>query len=450
MSIHRKKIFERKGEGILRPENETTEIPVKFTCVQYFDGIIEGTIELIEEDQVKYLKTFFETEKFSLFVTLENEEINIEKLLFSHVTNRWGETIEIRDIRFITNKVELRNREISSNSSKKFCKFAVSNLESFRTVFDTGIGNVSFFMYDNHKDIWEDIKTYKKSSVNGTIQITLNDDIKLDTVDEYKSLLYEEIEKILFLSCLAQGVYVDWASFELFEQIGEGYERVYSERRTIRSTYLSSHHLIYTPTLTQFFNIAHPKYDVLKRDLGFNYAISWYLDAISIPGAIESKYIRIFTVLELFVSRFASLNGTEYILGEDVYTEFSEQLKPEMKRILEGLEIGSGDRGHFYGKLIGLNRHSLRTNLTSFLQHHNIGYSDIIEDLGTLIYIRNNIIHRGLSDTEFGDLVEVYNKLVALIQRIFLTILDYEGNYYSWITNNSEPFNRNPNNDFAK
>jgi len=44
MSIHREKIFNIKGKGILK--NELLEIPVNFTCYQYFDGFIRGTIEL--------------------------------------------------------------------------------------------------------------------------------------------------------------------------------------------------------------------------------------------------------------------------------------------------------------------------------------------------------------------------------------------------------------------
>jgi hypothetical protein len=58
MSALREKIFEREGEGILKTQNTDSRpivIPVKFTCAQYRDGVIDGTIKITEEDHSPYL-----------------------------------------------------------------------------------------------------------------------------------------------------------------------------------------------------------------------------------------------------------------------------------------------------------------------------------------------------------------------------------------------------------
>lgn len=85
-----------------------------------------------------------------------------------------------------------------------------------------------------------------------------------------------------------------------------------------------------------------------------------------------------------------------------------------------------------------------------FLGYYNVGYSDIIGDLGNLIKIRNNIIHRGLSEKEFDALIEAYDKLMALVQRIFLALLNYEGSYRNWINKHLEIFKKDPNNEWIE
>jgi hypothetical protein len=97
-----------------------------------------------------------------------------------------------------------------------------------------------------------------------------------------------------------------------------------------------------------------------------------------------------------------------------------------------------------------LNRFSLKKNLTIFLGCHDIGYSDILEDLGVLIEVRNNIIHRGLSEKEPDYLFDAYYKLMALVQRIFLSLLNYEGSYWKRINKKFEVFKKDPNNDWIE
>jgi hypothetical protein len=172
MSVLREKIFERKGEGTLKPQNTDLghiEIPVTFTCAQYRDGVIDGTITLIEEDHAPYMDLFYihEDTKYSLCA---------------------GERVEFRDIAFIADYLKLKHREITSATNKIFCRFDVSNLKSFMSTFEIEEGKVTFFQYED--DIWKDIGIYKKSGITGGVQIELNDDVRLQTIEAYKSLLF--------------------------------------------------------------------------------------------------------------------------------------------------------------------------------------------------------------------------------------------------------------------
>ena len=115
MSIHREKIFDIQGKGILK--NELLEIPVNFTCYQYFDGVIEGTIELSEENQHKYFTEIYIGKEFNISAEIDNSEINIKKLIITNISTELIK-LELRDIKFKTNFLKFKNREITSNTKK--------------------------------------------------------------------------------------------------------------------------------------------------------------------------------------------------------------------------------------------------------------------------------------------------------------------------------------------
>ncbi len=527
MSLFRKEIFGHEGKGILKPKDTDLghiEIPVKFTCAQYCDGDIGGTITLIEPDHTQYIDLFpfHKDAKFSLNANRDGEELNIEELAIPKITHLRGERVEFRDITFIANSLKFKNREISSSSNKMFCGFNVTNLNVSKirmTIFKIEEGKVIFFNYKN--DIWKDIEFYKKAGITGGVKIELNDEVKCQSIEAYKSLLFKKINKILRLASLSQGTCINWASFELFEQNNESeYEMVYSERKIIPSAFSARHELTSYEDLSNYFKKTYPNYtDNLDSDLGFYPAVEWYLESLN-RGLLESTYLGLFTVLETFIYRFATTKNREFILDKKDFKKFKKKLEVSIeehlstldidkeyfsvdagfeedlnngiimevlknmfktkglplsknttikKEMAEDWEITDKKRTYTYiiqkddGTLniyegIGaalnsnslcLNRYSFKKNLTMFLGCHDIGYSDIIEDLGVLINVRNNITHRGRSERDFDALIALtYNKLVALVQRIFLSILKYEGRYWNWINKKSEEFKKDPNNDW--
>lgn len=521
MSALRKKIFNHEGEGILKPQNTDSkhiEIPVKFTCAQYRDGVIDGTLTLIEENHTQYMELSRLTSKdtiFSINTNLGGEELNIESLRISNISPQI--------ITFIADYLKLKHREISSATNKISCRFDVSNLKSINTIFEIEEGKVTFSNYKG--DIWKDIEIYKKSGITGGVWIELNNEVRLQSIEAYKSLLFKKIDKILRLASLSQGTYIDWASFELFEQNSEGvYEGVYSERGTIRSEFSARHELTPCGNLSHYFKKTYLYYtDNLDTDLGFYFALEWYLESLN-RRLLESEYLGLFTALEAFIYRFATYTTPprKFILDKKYFNKFKKKLEESIEKHLSTLnmdkkclfsvdagieeDLNNGiitevlknmfktkglplsknaiikkertedwiitDKKRTYTYIIPkddgtlniyegigaalnsnslcLNRYSFKNNLIMFLGYYKIGYSDItdIEDLGVLIEIRNKIIHRGISERDFDDLIEACDKVVALVQRIFLAILNYEGKYRNWINKRLEPFKKDPNNDW--
>ena len=451
MSALREKIFEREGKGILKPQNTDSrpiEIPVKFTCAQYRDGVIDGTIKITEDDHTPYMDLFHTRKdaKFSLCATLDGEELNIEPLSI-----QMDERVKYRDIAFSADYLKLKHRELTAATNRIFCRFDVSNLKTVRTTFEIEEGIVTFFQYEG--DIWRDIEIYKKSGITGVVQIDLNDDVRRQSIDAYKALLFKKISKILRLASLSQGTYIDWASFVLCAQNSEcEYERIYTERKNIRTEFSARHELTPYGDLSNYFKKTYPNYtDTLNSELGFYPAVEWYCESLN-RSLLESKYLGLFTVLETLIYRFATTQKPPriFILVDADFKRFKEKLKKPMKDSLRALSMDTEKRKALYLNLPCLNRYSFKDNLTMFLGYYKIGYSDIIADLGDLINVRDNITHKGISEREFDALIDAYDKLMAFVHRIFLALLNYDGNskYRNWINKHLEIFKKDPNSDW--
>jgi hypothetical protein len=326
MCALREEIIKHEGKGILKPNNtdpQHIEIPVRFTC-QYRDGGIKGTITLIEENQTHYMELLGLLKKdtiFCLSANLDGEELNIEPLFISKLSEQI--------ITFIADCLKLKHREISAASNKIFCKFDVPNFKSINTIRG---GKVTFSNYNG--DIGEDIEISKKSDIMGVVQIELNDDVRLQSIDAYKRLLFKKIDKILRLVSLFQGTLIDWTYFELYERKNEGESKVYSEGRNIQSAFSARDELTFCCDLSNYIKKTYPKYtDKLDTDFGFYPAVEWYCESLK-RSLLESKYVGLFTVLETVIYRFASTKKRELILDKNYFDKFKKKLKESIEELL--------------------------------------------------------------------------------------------------------------------
>lgn len=65
--------------------------------------------------------------------------------------------------------------------------------------------------------------------------------------------------------------------------------------------------------------------------------------------------------------------------------------------------------------------------------------------MSKIIEIRNNLVHTGLAYVNRDDLYDTYLRLMTLIQRIILSILNYDGHsFINWLDGDQNVFNRNP------
>ena len=93
-------------------------------------------------------------------------------------------------------------------------------------------------------------------------------------------------------------------------------------------------------------------------------------------------------------------------------------------------------RKEIYPKIQELNRPTLKSSLSDMYStdFFDITYSDLFPEF-EFVEIRNQIVHSGLSKGEFKDLLENYEKLVALLQRTLLGMLNYSGEFIDRLDN---------------
>lgn len=94
-------------------------------------------------------------------------------------------------------------------------------------------------------------------------------------------------------------------------------------------------------------------------------------------------------------------------------------------------------RGKIYPKVKELNRPTLKCSLEEIYDTYDISYSDLFPEF-EFVGIRDKIVHGGhkdLLEVEFTKLIEDYEKLVALLQRTLLGMLDYNGGFKNILDN---------------
>ena len=142
---------------------------------------------------------------------------------------------------------------------------------------------------------------------------------------------------------------------------------------------------------------------------------------------MESKFIQGCIAIELLNDRFKEKksNGKGGILTDVEFKNFDKDIQTVIKKHIPSDKI---KRQKMYPKIRELNRPTLQNSLEDMYNFYGIGYSDHFPKF-EFIAIRNKIVHTGLSKSDFKDLRENYEKLVVLLQRTLLGMLNYTGEF---------------------
>lgn len=453
-----------EGEGYLINKDSDKRFPVKFEVEQIRTGKISGKCtlsgfeyeDILNPSQLKNCRCIsWELIKISVYemqeYILENfrksslkgetknrDEVIINDIFTYACQTNFSESRSERslDLKFSAGKVEVSCETISTKD-QLWIKYGIINLDLRRLLrgcIETDIGKITFSTWKDHEEVIEEMKTFKTPLLSGFINITDVNIGKFESFDSYFETVDETIGKILDILSLAQSTYLSHCSVLICAKTpNSNSQDDYKLKKLIMLDIKTKAPSLGQPLIRdwediyKFISTTLPKYtDDLRKEFDLNIAFEWYLESLSF-GVLQSDYLKAFTVLELLKDRYNKKIDNEYIILEDVFKQYLPELKEKIKEVLIKKEVKENYRGEIYRNLRCINRPSFLTSLEKFFEKYPTPYDDLSFDFKTLKDMWDQITHTGIQERESKELFEAYEKLICLIQRIFLALLGYDG-----------------------
>lgn len=175
--------------------------------------------------------------------------------------------------------------------------------------------------------------------------------------------------------------------------------------------------------------------------------IDAYLDSKAENDYLEMRGAKLAVVLEKLKAVFLKLPSTqtsELILDEALFKKLRPKIKDAVSKTLEDANVEKDVRIKMHEKLGELNRRSFKDILNIFLD--DIDFKPIEEDVKLFIQCRNKLVHTGdfycnnatpeekSRCTPLPSPAEEYYFMVNFLDRIFLRLLGYSGQYVDYRT----------------
>ena len=428
-----------EGDGYLVSNDLNKQFPVKFGVEQIHTGKISGkcTSSGFEYEMYEYILANFR------HCSLKGETKNREKVIIDGI---WLSRINFRgttlDLKFSAGKVEVSYETISTKDQLRI-EYGIINLDlrhPFHGHIETDIGKITFSTWKDHEEIIEEMETFKTPLLSGFLNITDVDVGKFESVDSYLKTADETIGKILELLSLAQSTYLSHCLIRVYAKTPNSNSHDdYELKRMVMLDIKSKTPSPGQPLIRDWediYKFISPKtlrkYSDLREKFDLDIAFEWYLE--SLYGALQSDYLLACTCLELLKDRHNKMIDNEYIISKKLFDEqYYPDLKKEMKEVLKEKRINEDSvehkniRAEFYANLKGINRTSFSSSILRLLNYLRISYDKIFPNIEVIPKIRNQITHGGTQKISPEELFDVHEKLICLIQIIFLALLEYDG-----------------------
>ena len=288
---------------------------------------------------------------------------------------------------------------------------------------DSPFGEFIISPVQNIKEIFEETKSSKVCDVMCHISFTFTSNKENLEKKITESVGY--LESVMLLLSFAQGVFINFIYYNLYIKHAERFKHYKSVHHTgtAKTKSTNSDELIFTPDVQNFLESVLPTFTEkdFQKQTGVGDAIEWYIESIC-PSVMESKFVQGCIAIELLNNRFKENNSK--ILTKKQF----KKLDKEIQSVISNQILDESKCEEIYPKIQELNKPTLKNSLRDLYHSYGVGYSDLFQEF-EFVKIRNQIVHTGLSKDDSKDLFENYEKLVALLQRTLLGMLNYTGEF---------------------
>jgi hypothetical protein len=246
--------------------------------------------------------------------------------------------------------------------------------------------------------------------------------------------LDRNVRLILDVLSLAEGRFMDWSIRKTIIGGKVCSARLSGPRGTTEPQFPVFSYLNLEPVL----KIALEKYTrQLCDETGIDLAIEWFLMH---PRYSELRFLTGMTALEHMIHVFSEASPFGSLLPK---TTFKKSVRPRLDSELRAAIAALPDGGNWTqeieimsGTLGDLNRRPLEKNLKRMLQDYQVPFGELEGEIHNLIQLRNDIVHIGHRPRSLENPgLDYYDPILReILTRIFLTLLEYEGQYQSFLS----------------
>lgn len=278
-----------------------------------------------------------------------------------------------------------------------------------------------FVQKEDYKRIADELKEKKGKLV--TSEIIINFSIKEES--KIKEIL-DNVTMLLSYSTrtLVSPIYEDY--FNEDKLVKTRLKPILTTRYNHRSQVISSDHLGNCHT-KEFLELVYDKYTKLKKELGFDVVIGYYLES-SIATYLEMRFLLGFVCLECLLGHFEEKLKEE---GNPLLTSSIKMNKSKIMKVLQKKNTPlAEDLLDEIVKTVSYPSPFLNDKLQELIRKYNINQNKFDDELNQ---IRNKIVHIGKfpnfvksggNDRTIKPLEE-YHRLIYFLDRIILTLLGY-------------------------
>ena len=417
--MNQKKII-KKYDGVGRIDSyNLPDVELRF-C-QYSDGEIKGNVKNTNDSHVA---EFWNSLKNFPSLTIEGNTFSGDLFVFhsfyaAHPTTELvGKDFEVTGIGVVEDHREYNFK----------IEFGLLQLFLFAPIkCDSPFGEFIISPVQNIKEIFEETKASKVCDVMCHISFTFTSN--KENLEKKITDIVGYLKSVMLLLSFAQGVFINFIYYNLYIKHAERFKHYKSVHctGTAKTKSTNSDELIGMLHIQNFLESVLPTFTEkdFQEQTGVGDAIEWYLESIC-PSVMESKFIQGCIAIELLNDRFKENKSRNN--GEILIEGQFEKLDKEIRSVISNQISDKNTRKEIYPKIRELNRPTLKNSLRDLYYSYGVGYSDLFQEL-EFVKIRDQIAHTGLSKDDSKDLFENYEKLVALLQRTLLGILNYTGEF---------------------
>lgn len=240
-------------------------------------------------------------------------------------------------------------------------------------------------------------------------------------------------DRILELISFAEGRLIRWSVRSLYKRDNVVAHEFFGPQRTTEP----HEPVFYFLNLQPVLDLAVSRYtQFVRRNLGFGVALEWFLQR---PSYIEMSLLTSMTALEHLVSIFKHNYGGAKNIDKHVFKAAVAPSRKALKAITPASANEKEAIDLVLGKVMQSNDAPLLNNMIRMFKYYEAPTAGLDARLAIAIKARNNVVHRGLhSSKPHRKIYSHVEVLRELFTRTFLSVLNYTGQYRTWLDKSDE------------